>query len=151
MAIYGFTHPAAQDPWAMFDRMRRDVAALLPRYGAAGATATGNVYPPVNLYETGDDFVLLAEVPGVRREDLDLTIEANRITLRGERKIEYPTEERTSVHRRERESGIFRRTFEFPVPVDAEKAEAVYRDGILRVRLPKAASHKPRQIAVQTS
>ena len=71
--------------------------------------------------------------------------------VRGERKIEYPTEERTSVHRRERESGIFRRTFAFPVPVDAEKAEAVYRDGILRVRLPKAASHRPRQIAVQTS
>jgi len=150
MAIYGFTHPVSNDPWTMLDRMRREMEGLMPRLPWAAAVR-GNVYPPVNLYETGDDFVVLAEVPGVRREDLELTIEANRITLRGERKIEYATEEGTSVHRREREAGMFRRTFEFPVPVDADKAEAVYRDGILRVRLPKAASHRPRQIAVQTS
>jgi HSP20 family protein len=150
MAIYGFTHPTGNDPWMMLDLVRREMEALLPR-GPRTATATANVYPPVNLYETGDDFVLLAEIPGVRREDLGITIEANRITLRGERKIEVPTDKGVSVHRRERESGIFRRTFEFPVPVDADKAEAVYREGILRVRLPKAASHRPRQIAVQTS
>lgn len=147
MALYGFTQPAGNDPWAIFDRMRREMDVQRPRSGQAA----GNVYPPVNLYETGEDFVLMAELPGVKREDLDLTIEANRITLRGERKIEYPTDEHSSVHRRERESGIFRRSFEFPVPVDAEKAEALYRDGILRVRLPKAASHRPRQIAVQAS
>lgn len=151
MAIYGFTQPAGNDPGAVFDRMRRELTAFLPQFGVAGTLAPANVYPPVNLYETGEDFVLVAELPGVRREDLDLTIEANRITLRGERKIEYPTEEKTSVHRRERQSGIFRRTFEFPVPVDADKAEAVYRDGILRLRLPKAASHRPRQITVQAS
>jgi HSP20 family protein len=149
MAFLGLTQPVGNDPWTTLDRMRREMEALLPRVGAAAGAS--NVYPPVNLYETGDDFVLLAELPGVRREDLELTIEANRITLRGERKIEYPTHERTSVHRRERESGIFRRAFELPVPVDAEKAEALYRDGILRVRLPKAASHRPRQIAVQTA
>ena len=150
MALYGFTHPAGNDPWAMFDRMRREMEAALPVLGAR-APAAGNVYPPVNLYETGEDFILMAELPGVRREDLEITIEANRITLRGERKIVYPTDEGSSVHRRERESGIFRRTFEFPVPVDSEKAEALYRDGMLRVRLPKAASHRPRQISVQTS
>jgi HSP20 family protein len=151
MAIYGFTHPASNDPWTLLDRVRREMEGLMPRLAGPGTVGAANVYPPVNLYETGGDFILMAEVPGVKREDLDLTIEANRITLRGERKIEYPTEERSSVHRRERESGIFRRTFEFPVPVDAEKAEALYRDGILRVRLPKAASHRPRQIAVQSS
>jgi len=150
MAIFGFTQPAGNDPWLVFDRMRREMEALMQR-SPRTAPVAGNVYPPVNLYETGDDFVLLAEIPGVRREDLEITIEANRITLRGERKIEYPSEKGTSVHRRERESGIFRRTFEFPVPVDADKAEALYRDGVLRVKLPKAASHRPRQIAVQTS
>ena len=149
MALYVISHPAAADPWAMFDRIWREMDLARPAFGARASA--GNVYPPVNLYETGEDFVLMAELPGVRREDLEITIEANRITLRGERKVDYPADERTSVHRRERESGIFRRTFEFPVPVDAEKAEALYRDGILRVRLPKAASHRPRQIAVQTS
>lgn len=149
MALYGISHPAPGDAWALFDRMRREMGEFMPAVGARASA--GRVYPPVNLYETGDDFILMAELPGVRREDLEITIEANRITLRGERKIEHPTGDRTSVHRREREAGIFRRTFEFPVPVDADKAEALYRDGILRVRLPKAASHRPRQIAVQTS
>lgn len=148
MALYGISHSTANDPWAVFDRMRREMDALRPAFGVRAAASS--VYPPVNLYETGEDFILMAELPGVRREDLEITIEANRITLRGERKIDYPAGERTSVHRREREAGIFRRTFEFPVPVDSEKAEALYRDGILRVRLPKAASHRPRQVAVQT-
>jgi HSP20 family protein len=151
MALYGFPHPARSDLFTMLDRMRREMDAFLPGAGAHLGAGPGNVYPPVNLYETGEDFVLMAELPGVRREDLDLTIEANRITLRGERQIVYPEEEGTSVHRRERQTGIFRRTFEFPVPVDSDKAEALYRDGILRVRLPKAASHRPRQITVQAS
>ena len=149
MALYGFTQRAGIDPWALIDRMRRDLEAGWPTLGTAAAGA--NVYPPVNLYDNGEEFVLMAEIPGVRQEDLELTIEANRITLRGERKVEYPATEGTSVHRRERESGFFRRAFEFPVPVDADKAEAVYRDGILRVRLPKSASHRPRQIAVSAS
>ena len=151
MAVLGFTQHSGIDPWALLERMRREAETSWPAFGALVPAGAANVYPPVNLYEDGEDFVLMAEVPGVRQEDLDLTIEANRITLRGERKVEYPPAEGTSVHRRERESGFFRRAFEFPVPVDAEKAEAVYRDGILRVRLPKAASHRPRKITVSAS
>lgn len=151
MALYGFPQRAGLDPWALLDRMRREMDVSWPGLGGLTAAGTTNVYPPVNLYENGEDFVLLAEVPGVRQEDLEVTIEANRVTLRGERKVEYPAAEGTSVHRRERESGFFRRTFGFPVPVDADKAEAVYRDGVLRLRLPKAASHRPRQIAVSAS
>ena len=151
MAVLGFTQRAGTDPWTLLDRVRREMGVAWPGSGALAQSGASNVYPPVNLYENGADFVLMAEVPGVRQEDLDVTIEANRITLRGERKVEYPAVEGTSVHRRERESGFFRRAFEFPVPVDAEKAEAVYRDGILRIRLPKAASHRPRKIAVSAS
>jgi len=150
MAYYGITHPTG-DPWALLDRVRREMDSILPRLGSVGPVASANVYPPVNLYETDDDFVLVAELPGVKREDLDVTIEANRIVLRGERRVEHPADEKTSVHRRERGTGVFRRSFEFPVPVDSEKAEAAYRNGLLRVRLPKAASHRPRQIAVQAS
>jgi HSP20 family protein len=138
------------DPWALLDRVRREMDAAWPGLAARSPVAA-NVYPPVNLYDHGDEFILTAEVPGVRHEDLEITIEANRIALRGERKIDYPLEPGTNVHRRERESGFFRRAFEFPVPVDAEKAEAVCRDGILRVRLPKAASHRPRQITVNAA
>ena len=67
-------------------------------------------HPPVNLYETADDYVLTAELPGSSAADIDLTIERNRVTLRGERKIEHPSD--ASLHRVERRGGRFRRTIE---------------------------------------
>jgi HSP20 family protein len=109
------------------------------------------VFPPVNLYETEDAWILTAEVPGLRAQDLDVAVDGTRVTLRGERKIAIPNQPGTSVHRRERQAGIFRRTFELPSAPEDEKIEAAYRDGVLRVRLPKPARHQPRQIAVQAS
>jgi HSP20 family protein len=113
--------------------------------------ARGTPFPPVNLYETTDGFVLSAELPGLQAKDVELSIEGNRLTLRGERKIEVPDDQQTSLHRRERASGVFRRTIELPAHVDAEKAQAVYRNGVLWLRIPKAPEAQPRRIAVQGS
>jgi HSP20 family protein len=101
----------------------------------------------VNLYESADGYVLTAEVPGSSRDDLDVSVEGSRVTLSGKRRIELP--EGASVHRRERPEGSFRRTVELPAPLDAEKAEAVYRHGVLSVRVPKASSHQPRSIGIR--
>jgi HSP20 family protein len=114
------------------------------------ASAAGTVFPAVNLYEREDAFVLTAELPGVRPEDVEVTLEGSTVSIRGERKIEYP-EGDTSVHRRERQSGSFRRAFELPVPIDADKVEAIQRNGVLMLRLPKSAEHQPRQISVRAS
>ena len=139
-------------PWAGawgFDDLR-EMEALLSRYGGAGPAATG-VFPAVNLYETADAYVLTAELPGVDPAGIDVSLERATVAIRGERKVEQPAEKDASVHRLERQSGAFRRAFELPVEIDADKVEAVHRNGVLMLRLPKAPEHRPRQIEVQAS
>ena len=139
-------------PWAsgagVFDDLRREMDALFRHYSGTPSAAWG-AFPAVNLYETGDAFVLTAELPGVRREDIHVGLEGSKLTLHGERRIEYPRSKDTSIHRLERQSGSFRRAFDLPVAIEADKVEAVHRHGVLMLRLPKAESARARQIAVQ--
>jgi HSP20 family protein len=152
MALFGFPGPSWDDSWTAFDQLRRELSGLLGSFGPEGARAPrSSVFPPVNLYETDDAWVLTAEVPGLRPEDLDVSVDGARVTLRGERKIAIPDQPGTSVHRRERQAGIFRRTFELPGAPESDKIEATYRHGVLRVRLPKPAPRQARQISVQAS
>jgi HSP20 family protein len=143
--------PLPGDPRADFGRLRREMEDAFGRLAGVPRLARGIPFPPVNLYETSDGFVLSAELPGLQPKDVDVSIEGNRVTLRGERRIEVPDDPPTSVHRRERPSGIFRRTVELPAQVDSEKAQAVYKNGVLWLRIPKAAEAQPRRITVQGS
>ena len=93
--------------------------------------------------------VVVAEIPGVKKSDLDIQVKNNRIRISGRRTIDY--EEGASLHRRERQVGSFRRAFELPALIDAEKVEAVHQNGILMLRLPKSPQDQPRQISVQAS
>jgi HSP20 family protein len=147
MAAYRLYRPWSPQPRSGFDDLRRDMEALLGRFGAE-APARG-VFPPVNLYESGDAYVVTAELPGVSASDIEVSLEGSTLTLRGEKKIDTGSEPGTAVHRRERQSGGFRRAFELPAEIDAEKVEAVQRSGVLMLRLPKAPQHRPRQISVQ--
>lgn len=149
MAQYSVFGPWRPESWAGFNDLRREMDALLGRLGPGTAAARRGVFPAVNLYETGEAYVLTAELPGVRPEDIEISIEGTTVSLRGERKVDYGNGG-VSAHRRERQSGSFRRAFELPVGVDADKAEALHQNGVLMLRLPKAPEHKPRQIAVQT-
>ena len=152
MASLGFFDPGSGDPWGGLDSLRREMDAAFERVGTSTRRlARGTPYPAVNLYESDAGYVVTAEVPGLASSDFEVSVEGNRVTLRGERKVEYPDDGQTSIHRRERQSGIFRRSVELPVPLDSDKAEAVYRNGVLMLRVPKAPSHQPRQITVQTS
>jgi HSP20 family protein len=139
------------DPWTDFDRLRREMDDVFGRLAGAPRLARGTPFPAVNLYETADGYVLSAELPGLQPKDVEVSIEGNRVTLRGERKIELPGDPKTSLHRRERASGGFRRTVELPAHVDSEKTQALYRNGVLWLRIPKAAEAQPRRIAVQGS
>ncbi len=103
--------------------------------------------PSVDIYENKDQIVLEAELPGMRREDFDLTIENNVITLRGERQFEK-IDEADNYHRVERSYGAFTRSFTLPQTVSAEAAVAEYRNGVLRVALPKREEAKARRIAI---
>jgi HSP20 family protein len=103
-------------------------------------------YPPLNIFRKGDDFVLVAEVPGVSKTDLDLKIKDNTIQLSGTKKIAIP--EKASLHRRERLGGRFDRSVTLPVEVDPERVQAECRDGILALFLPRAERDKPRSINI---
>ena len=104
--------------------------------------------PSVDIYENKDQIVLEAELPGMKQEDFDLSIENNVITLRGERKFEK-TDETDNYHRVERSYGSFTRSFTLPQTVSAEGATAEYSNGVLRVTLPKREDTKARRIEIK--
>jgi len=148
MTRFWLSNPWYGDPWPDLGELRRRMDEVFDRFPAGTATHAG-VFPPVNLFEAGDAYVLTAELPGLRAEDIDVSVERDRVTLRGERRIEYPKD--ASLHRAERRGGAFRRTVQLPVELDGEKVEAIYRNGVLTLRIPKAAEHQPRRINVQSS
>jgi HSP20 family protein len=112
-----------------------------------GGTTNRGVYPSVNIFEKGGDLVLVAELPGIKKEDLQLQVKGNTVRLAGERVINYG--ENVSYHRVERNSAKFDRTLKLPINVEADQVKAKYKDGILVISLPRAEADKPRQIAIQ--
>lgn len=103
--------------------------------------------PAVDIYETEGEIVVKAELPGVDRKDIHLHLENNVLTIRGERRFEKETKE-DNYHRIERSYGGFSRSFSIPTTVDEEKIHADYKDGVLKVVLPKKEQAKPKQIQI---
>ncbi|HXT63021.1 MAG TPA: Hsp20/alpha crystallin family protein [Pyrinomonadaceae bacterium] len=110
--------------------------------------ARGLWHPSVDIYENKEQIVLEAELPGMNREDFDLSIENNVVTLRGERRFEKK-DDTDNYHRVERAYGSFTRSFTLPNSVTAEGASADYRNGVLRVTIPKREETKARRIEVK--
>lgn len=103
--------------------------------------------PAVDIYETDDEVVVKAELPEVNQKDIDIQIENNTLTLRGERKFNKETK-KENFHRIERAYGTFSRSFTLPGTIDQEKISADYKDGILKISMPKREETKPKQIKV---
>ena len=102
----------------------------------------------VDLYENDDEFIVKAELPGLEPDDVDINISGNTLTLQGQFQSEQQGEQ-GSVHFRERRYGSFRRAFTLPTHVEADKAEADFKNGVLTIRLPKVEEAKPKQIPVK--
>jgi HSP20 family protein len=111
----------------------------------ASPSSSGS-YPPFNVFRKGEDFVIIAEMPGVKKSDLDVQVKDSTIRVSGTRSLSYP--ERASLHRRERLGGRFDRTVTLPIEVDADGVKAECRDGILALFLPRAERDKPKSITV---
>lgn len=126
----------------LMGQAQAEVQRLWPNVGAAGG------YPSLNVWEEGDVVYAEAEVPGVKAEDLDLSVVGRELTVKGNRAAPAPSD--AAYHRRERGFGEFSRTVKLPVDVDGEKVEASLVDGVLKIALPKAASAKPRKINVKS-
>jgi len=130
-------------------RLEREVRRLFDESlgGFFDRRASERRFPPINIYETDEEVVVQAEVPGVPVEELDLTITGDTLTLEGERRLELP--EGAGYITQERHHGRFRRVVGLPRSVEAESAQASYADGILTVRVPKAPEARTRVIEVK--
>lgn len=112
-----------------------------------GTRTTGRgAYPFINVFREGEDFVIVSEMPGVKKEDLDIQVKGDEVRISGTKKIDY--DDAASVHRRERRAGRFDRTLTLPAQIDAGRVKAEYRNGILAVHLPRAESDKARSVAI---
>ncbi len=109
--------------------------------------AAGTFVPPVDIYEDEQNLVLKLEIPGVNEEDLQVSLENNLLTVKGERKFEKEEKEE-NFHRIERRFGTFTRTFRMPNTVDSDHTSASYDKGILKITLAKRAEAKPKQIKI---
>ena len=103
--------------------------------------------PAVDIFETEGEIVVKAELPGMDRKDIALNLENNVLTVKGDRRFEKETQEE-NYHRIERSYGGFSRTFSIPATVDAERIRADYKDGVLKIVLPKKEQAKPKQIRI---
>ena len=112
---------------------------------AAGPSG-GGAYPPVNMFRKGDDFIIITEVPGIKKSDLEVQAKGNTIRLAGTKQVTYP--EKASLHRRERLAGRFDRAVTLPVQIDPDGVKAECRDGILALFLPRAERDKPKSIQI---
>lgn len=135
-----------RDPFATLLAVQRamDNATRSDRLGAR--TSGRGSFPLVDVFSEGDDYVLVAELPGVRKEDLDVQVKGDTVRIQGKKLVELAAD--VSVHRRERSEGKFDRTLSFPAQLDAAKSSADYRDGVLTLRLPRAESEKPRSVTI---
>lgn len=112
-------------------------------------TGTNNRFPAINLYNQDDKILVVAEVPGLKREDLDIQFVDGALTLKGNRPAPQLGEEHIAALREERKTGSFEKSVRIPIEIDADNIAAQLNDGILKVELPKAAKAKARQIAIQ--
>ena len=139
--------------WNEFDRLRRGMDNLYTALGTGARRAAdpwwreARLFPLLNVKRDDNRYLVTAELPGISTEDLEIRVEGDTLTLKGERK---PSDlgEGTSFHRRERASGRFQRSMTLPHRIDSEKVVARYKDGVLSVTLPIEQAALPREITV---
>src|SRR3989440_9471328 len=130
---------------ALFE-LQRALDSRLDSEWLRGATAGSGAFPPINVFQQGENLVAIIELAGVNKNDLEIQAKDNMIRVSGKKEVSYP--EKVSLHRRERLSGTFDRTLTVPMQIDAGAIRAEYRDGVLALFIPRAESDKPRSIAI---
>jgi len=148
---------ATWDPLSEFERLRRDFERaaneLGLRPGQRLAFLPGRAarqYPLINLHDDGESLQMEALAPGVDPSQIEVTVVGNRLTISGE-KEGPPSVPSERMHRAERAAGRFVRTVDLPVEVDPDRVEAVYRNGLLCLTLPRSSAARPRRIQIQVS
>jgi HSP20 family protein len=139
-------------PFEELERLRRqmDLVSGGLTGGRVLSTPAAGVFPLMNVTEDKDTYYVRAELPGIKADDLEISVTGDTLSISGKRKI--PAEdEKAQYHRREREAGRFSRIVTLPAQMNTAKVEASCTEGVLKVTLPKAEEAKPRQIAIKAS
>lgn len=144
--------------WPSLNRwanLRDDLDTLLELPFLSGSARQAQLFtgwtPALDLYQNNDNVVAVVELPGMRKDDIEISLQDGILTIGGERKKAHSDGNGESATRTERFTGKFRRSITLPTRVDANKVNATYKDGILTVTLPKAEEAKPKQIQVNVS
>lgn len=135
------------DPFEALFAFQRALESRLASDWLGSATAGSGSYPPINVFQQGDDLVAIVEIPGVEKDELDIQAKNNTIRIAGRKNIQYP--EGVSAHRRERLRGDFDRTIAVPMQIDADGIKAEYEDGLLALFIPRAERDKPRTVQIR--
>jgi HSP20 family protein len=134
------------DPFEALFNLQRALEGRLASDWLADQTTSQGPFPPINVFQQGDDILAIIELPGVEKDSLQVQAKENTIRIAGKKVVTYP--EGVSVHRRERAFGEFDRTLSLPVQLDPDRIKAEYRDGILALFLPRSERDKPRAIKI---
>jgi len=142
-------------PWSIFDEfepVNRTLNQTGSKVSAGGGHTWSNrsSYPLVNVWQSGDDLIIDAEIPGVDPADVDVSVKGNELTLSG-KMTQRDESGKASFLRRERAAGDFLRRLELPFKVESGAVKANYKNGLLRINLPRAEADKPRRIAIEAS
>ncbi len=149
MAIVKWNRNNLYDSWSDLERPQDKINALfdIDKYPMTGGLFDRKFSPAVDVVENDHDYVIVCELPGLKQEDIDVSIASNVLTIKGSKK-DGKQEKGDKYYRKETWSGSFQRTLSMPSLVDAEKIQADLKDGILKIMLPKKAEAKPKQITV---
>ena len=134
------------DPFDVLLNLQRALEARTESDWLQNRTTAQGPFPPINVFQQGDDILAIIELPGIDKNNLEIQAKENSIRISGRKDVNLP--EGASVHRRERISGEFDRTISLPVQLNPESIKAEYRDGILALFLPRSERDKPRTIKI---
>ena len=135
------------DPFDALFQFQQALDAFRTSSWLGSGLSSGGAYPPLNVFRKGDDIVVIIEVPGVRKADLQIQVKGNTIRIAGGKSVQYG--DRAALHRRERQAGSFDRAITVPVEIDVDRVTAECRDGMLALFLPRAERDKPKSIKVR--
>ena len=143
-----------RNPWTVFDELesiQENMNRLLAGPDAGGYVRRARAaYPPLNIYTTAEGLVIDAEMPGVEPQDVEISVVGDELTLRGKVNAQEPAAGET-VLRRERPAGDFQRTLQLPFRANTGGVKATFKNGLLRIAVPRSEEEKPRKIAIEAA
>ena len=134
------------DPFEALFQFQRALDAYRSSDWLGSSLSGGGGYPPINVFHKGEHLVVITEVPGINKSDLQIQVKGKTIRIAGTKAIQYGDD--ASLHRRERLAGSFDRTIALPVEINADQVRAECRDGILALYLPRAEQDRPKSITI---